>query len=74
MLMEFQGLDVVLPAGHGLRLVMTETGEDYLAPACGLACPVQVLLEGSTLTLPIIDRDGSSAFLTPQSEDAANNA
>jgi hypothetical protein len=74
MLMEFQGLDAVLPAGHGLRLVMTETGEDYLAPACGLACPVQVLMEGSTLTLPVIDRDGSSAFLTPQSEDAANNA
>ena len=74
MLMEFQGLDVVLPAGHGLRLVMTETGEDYLAPACGLACPVNVLMEGSTLTLPVIDRDGSSAFLTPQSVDAANNA
>ena len=74
MLMEFQGMDVILPAGHGIRVVMTETGEDYLAPACGLACPVHVLMEGSTLTLPVIDRDGSSAFLTPQSEDAANNA
>ena len=74
MLMEFQGMDVILPAGHGFRVVMTETGEDYLAPACGLACPVQVEVEGSTLTLPVIDRDGSSAFLTPQSEDAANNA
>ncbi|MGB0617068.1 MAG: CocE/NonD family hydrolase [Candidatus Poseidoniaceae archaeon] len=74
MYMEFQGMDVILPAGHGLRVVMTETGEDYLAPACGLACPVHVLMDGSTLTLPVIDRDGSSAFLTPQSEDAANNA
>lgn len=74
MLMEFQAMDVILPAGHGIRVVMTETGEDYLAPACGLACPVHVLMEGSTLTLPVVDRDGSSAFLTPQSEDAANNA
>ena len=39
MLMEFQGMDVILPAGHGIRVVMTETGEDYLAPACGLAAP-----------------------------------
>ena len=37
MYMEFQGMDVILPAGHGLRVVMTESGEDYLAPACGLA-------------------------------------
>ncbi|DAC09596.1 MAG TPA: CocE/NonD family hydrolase, partial [Candidatus Poseidoniales archaeon] len=74
MYMEFQGMDVILPAGHGLRMVMTETGEDYLAPACGLACPVHVLMDGSTLTLPLIDRDGTSAFLTPQSDDAANNA
>lgn len=74
LLMEFQGLDVLLPAGHGLRLVMTETGEDYLAPACGLSCPVHVIAEGSMLTLPTVERDGSGEFLTPQSADAANNA
>ena len=27
LMMEFQGMDVLLPGGHGLRLVMTETGE-----------------------------------------------
>ena len=74
MLMEFQGMDVLLLAGHGLRLVMTETGEDYLAPACGLACPVHVITDGSVLTLPTVVRDGSTTFLTPQSPDAANNA
>ena len=30
--MEFQAIDALLPAGHGIRLVLTETGEDYLAP------------------------------------------
>ena len=25
MLMEFQGMDVILPAGHGIKLVLTET-------------------------------------------------
>ena len=35
MLMEFQGLDVVLPAGHGLKIVLTETGEDYLLQLVG---------------------------------------
>jgi len=71
MLMEFQAIDALLPAGHGIRLVMTETGEDYLAPACGILCPITV--NGGTLTVPHIDRDGSNVLITPQSEDAANN-
>ncbi len=71
MLMEFQGLDVLLPAGHGLKLVLTETGEDYLAPACGLSCPITV--NGGTLSLPIINRDANTVLATPQGEDAANN-
>ena len=70
MLMEFQGLDVVLPAGHGLKIVLTETGEDYLAPTW-INCPVTV--NGGTLSLPTIIRDGSSILATPQGEDAANN-
>jgi hypothetical protein len=71
MLMEFQAIDANLPAGHGIRLVLTETGEDYLAPACGLLCPVTV--NGGTLTVDHIVRDGSNMLLTPQGEDAANN-
>jgi len=50
---------------------MTETGEDYLAPACGILCPITV--NGGTLTVPHIDRDGSNVLITPQGEDAANN-
>ena len=66
MMMEFQAIDAIIPAGHGIRLVMTETGEDYLAPACGNACIVHVLPSTSTFQLPIIHRDGSSVLITPQ--------
>ena len=71
MLMEFQAIDALLPAGHGIRLVLTETGEDYLAPACGITCPITV--NGGTLSIPHLDRDGSNVLLTPQGADAANN-
>ena len=73
MLMEFQGMDVILPAGNGLRFVITDTGEDYLAPACGTACVVHVLPSMSTFEAPIIDRTNSEILITPQSEEAANN-
>ena len=73
MKMEFQAIDAIIPAGHGIRLVMTETGEDYLAPLCGNACPVHVITSMSTMTIPHIIRDSSTILITPQGEDAANN-
>ena len=66
MMMEFQAIDAILPGGHGLKFVMSEQGEDYLAPACGPSCTVHVLPSSSTLGLPIIDRDGSNVLITPQ--------
>ena len=71
MLMEFQGMDVILPAGHALEIVLTQTGEDYLPPACSNACPITV--NSGELTLPTIERDGSTVLVTPQGADAANN-
>ena len=71
MFMESQAIDALLPAGHGIRLVMTENGEDYLAPPCGVMCPITV--NGGTLTILHIIRDGSNVLITPQGEDAANN-
>ena len=71
MLMEFQALDVILPAGHGIKLVLTETGEDYLAPACGNSCPVSVM--GGEFSFPHIERNGENVFVTPQGSEAANN-
>tara|TARA_B110000881_G_C18593883_1_gene529919 strand:+ start:1023 stop:2840 length:1818 start_codon:yes stop_codon:yes gene_type:complete len=72
MMMEFQGIDAILPAGHGIKLVMTSTGEDYLAPIC--SCPIHIMMDdSSTLSIPHIDRDSSVEFITAQSEEAANN-
>ena len=72
MMMEFQGIDAILPAGHGIRLLLTSTGEDYLAPAC--SCPIHVMMDDSSaLSLPYIDRTEAEVLATPQSPDAANN-
>ena len=73
MLMEFQAIDAVIPAGHGIRLVLTDSGEDYLAPLCGNACPIHVLTATSSMIIPVINPEKSQMFMTPQSDDAANN-
>ena len=73
MLMEFQAIDAVIPAGHGIRLVLSDSGEDYLAPLCGNACPIHVLTSTSNMIIPVINPEKSQMFITPQSDDAANN-
>ena len=73
MLMEFQAIDALLPAGHGLRFVMSETGMDYLPPACTPSCTLHVIPSASVSEIPVIVRDGSNVLITPQGEDAANN-
>lgn len=65
MMMEFQTIDAIIPAGHGFRLVLSETGEDYLAPACGITCSITV--NGGAFSYPEISRDGSNVLITPQS-------
>ena len=70
MMMEFQGIDHLLLAGNGIKLVMSTSGKDYLAPACGAACPVHVhIIEGSVLSLPLIERGGSNVLITPQESE-----
>jgi len=71
MLMEFQGIDAILPADHGITIILTETGEDYLAPACGNSCPVTV--DGGTFSFPHLVRNGDNILVTPQNSEAANN-
>lgn len=66
MMMEFQAIDALLPAGHGLRLILSEQGEDYLAPACGPSCTVHVLPSSSILELPIIDRTTETVLIVPE--------
>ena len=67
MLMEFQAIDAIIPAGSEIYLQISDTGEDYLAPACGNLCTVHVIPSVSTFQLPIIHRDSSSVLITPQS-------
>ena len=63
--MEFQGIDALIPQEHGLRFVLSDTGEDYLAPACGTACTVHVLPSLSEVTLPLIDRSSAPILTVP---------
>ena len=67
MRMEFFGIDALLPAGHGLRLTLQTTGEDYLEPMVNLPLTVDVS-DDSVLSLPIIQRGGGTVFQPPEWE------
>ena len=73
MKMEFQGIDAIIAPGHGIRITMTESGEDYLAPLCGNACPIHVIPSNSNLIIPVIEIGQNDIFVSPQSVNAANN-
>ena len=53
MLMEFNPLDVVLPAGHMLSIELTDTGEDYLPSTCAVT---GLTVQGGTFGMPVIER------------------
>ena len=61
-MMQFEPMDVVVPAGHGLVLRLSGTGEDYLPSA--VVAPVLVDQGASAFRLPIVER-GEDAFFTP---------
>ena len=67
MMMEFQAIDAILPAGHGLRFIFSDQGEDYLAPACGNACTVHILPSLSVFEAPIIERGPDTILTVPMS-------
>ena len=63
-LMEFFPMDVVIPAGHGLRLTLLPTGEDYVNTATSY--PVQIHVnEDSVLRLPLVDQEDKRYFTPP---------
>ena len=54
-LAEFNPMDVIIPKGHTIQLVVSETGEDYLPSPC--AALGMTIFEGyQVLTLPVLDR------------------
>ena len=67
--MEFLPMDVVLPAGDSLILVITQTGEDYV-PSPASIQPVTVFLDDrSTLSLSTVTRTCEDLFLPPMQEE-----
>jgi len=55
MLMEFNPMDVIVPKGHTIQLVVTESGEDYLPSPCA-ALGMTIFAGYQVLNLPTIDR------------------
>jgi hypothetical protein len=76
MLMEFNPMDVVVPAGHEISVELTDTGADYLPSTCAAVGLNVFIDESSTLGLPLIDRpsDDNRWFLAPPWWDDPNNA
>ena len=72
MLMEFNPMDVRIPAGHSIELVITENGEDYLPSPC--ANVGMTITEIATLGLPITERgvDADEWFNVPPWWDATS--
>jgi len=54
--MEFNPLDVIVPAGHTLRIELTEAGEDYLPGPCATNPLGGLSIDGGTIGLPLIER------------------
>ena len=66
--MEFFGMDVVVPEGDGIQLIITQTGEDYI-PSPSSVMPVSLSLgPQSVLTLHTVERTCTDLFLPPMQE------
>ena len=64
-MMEFLGMDVVVPSGDGVSLIISQTGEDYV-PSPVSTQPVTVTLgDASALGLSIVERGCDDLFLPP---------
>jgi hypothetical protein len=67
--MEFFGMDVVIPAGDGIQLIVSQTGEDYI-PSPVSTQAVTISLDGeSILGLSTVDRTCDDLFLPPMHEN-----
>jgi len=63
--MEFFAMDVFVPAGDGIRLIITQTGDDYVPSPVSIQ-PVTVSLDSSsTLSLSTVKRTCNDLFLPP---------
>lgn len=76
MRMEFNPMDVVVPAGHQIIVRLTESGEDYLPSTCAAVGMAVFIDESSTLSLPLIERaeNHENWFLAPPWWEDPDNA
>ncbi|MEE2812013.1 MAG: CocE/NonD family hydrolase [Candidatus Thermoplasmatota archaeon] len=69
--MEFFGMDVIVPAGDAIQLIITQTNEDYV-PSPVSTTPVSVdLSSNSILGLSMVKRTCADLFLPPMQEPYA---
>ena len=62
--MEFFGMDVVIPEGDGVSLIITQTGEDYV-PSPPSISPVTIGIDGeSVLSLSSVSRTCDDLFFS----------
>ena len=67
--MEFFGMDVIVPEGDGIQLIISQTGEDYI-PSPVSMMPVSVSMGvGSMLSLSSVNRDCNQLFLPPMQSE-----
>ncbi|SVC39474.1 uncharacterized protein METZ01_LOCUS292328, partial [marine metagenome] len=63
--MQMFAMDVVVPAGSKLQLVVSQTGDDYIPSPVSLGYVTIGTNQNSILTLPIIERDAQNLFTPP---------
>lgn len=66
--MEFFGMDVVVPAGDGIHLLVSQTGEDYIPSPVSTQAVTISLDSDSILGLSTVDRTCDDLFLPPMHE------
>ena len=63
--MQMFAMDVVVPAGNALELVISQTGDDYIPSTVSSGYVTIGTNQNSVLTLPIIERGPDDLFTPP---------
>ena len=66
--MELFGMDVIVPAGDGITLLITQTGEDYVPSPVSVQAVTVSLDSSSVLGLSSVSRTCDNLFLPPMHE------
>ena len=67
--MEFFGMDVVIPAGDGIQLLVSQTGEDYIPSPVSMQSVTVGVGATSILSLSTVNRGCDDLFMPPMMTD-----